>query len=151
MSSLTSRKAEKSELFWINSKYAEVDFMPSYFETELIVIAEMDGTKCGIGRLVQISDEDLELGGIYVFPAYRNLGVAENIVKFLCNENDFKQQTIWCLPFEHLEDFYTKFGFFPSEGGSETIPQDILKKHKWCNSNYGKNVLLLTKTNLKKT
>ncbi len=147
MHPLITRKAEKGELFWINSKYSEVDFMPSNFETELIVIAEMDGTKCGIGRLVQISNEDLELGGIYVFPAFRNQGVAEKIVTFLCAENSFDQQTIWCLPFEHLESFYKTLGFFSIGDGNATIPPEIIKKHKWCNSNYDKNVLLLSKNN----
>jgi GNAT superfamily N-acetyltransferase len=148
MDPVITRKAEKGELFWINSKYSEVDFMPSNFETEFIVIAEINGTKCGIGRLVQISNEDLELGGIYVFPAFRNQGVAEKLVAFLCDENSFDQQTIWCLPFEHLESFYNKLGFLISEDGRGTIPPEILKKHKWCNSNYGKNVLLLTKNNM---
>lgn len=147
MSVLTTRKANKSELFWINSKYEEVHFMSSNYETELIVIAEFNGEKCGLGRLVQISDEDLELGGIYVFPSFRNQGVAEKIVAFLCDENDFKQQTIWCLPFEHLGDFYETFGFKLCEESSQIIPPQIRKKHQWCNTTYDKNVLLLLKTN----
>lgn len=139
------RKADNSEINWINSKYQEVDFKPSNFDNEYIVIAEYDNKKAGLGRLVKIDDENLELGGIYVFKDFRKLGIADKIVSALCHQHQLPQKTIWCLPFEHLQEFYEKFGFIPAEKSTISIPKDIAKKHQWCNTNYDKNVLLLVK------
>ncbi|MBA6315994.1 GNAT family N-acetyltransferase [Cellulophaga baltica] len=146
MKKITIKSAKKDELSWINSKYNEVNFVASTFENEYIVIASVDNEKAGIGRLVRINNGHIELGGIYVFPNFRGLGVAENIVKNLCNQNPFLPITIWCLPFEKLSEFYAKFGF---KNCSDTkVPEKIATKLEWCNSKskYDEKVVLLCKT-----
>ncbi|WP_378187552.1 GNAT family N-acetyltransferase [Aquimarina sp. W85] len=65
------------------SKYAEIDFIKSNFDNEYIVIAKVKNKNAGLGRLVKIDNKNIELGGIYTFPDFRGLGVAENIVKNL--------------------------------------------------------------------
>lgn len=136
------RKAEYNELTWINSKYEEVDFVKSDYQNEFIVIAEIENQKAGLGRLVKIDNQNSELGGIYVLHEFRKMGVAESIVGYLCVNNPFKETTIWCLPFENLETFYTKFGF---TSDSANPPKEIAKKIDWCNTKYDKKVLLLSK------
>lgn len=49
---------------------------------------------------MKIDKNNIELGGIYAFPNFRGLRVAENIVHNLCEKNPFDESTIWCLPFE---------------------------------------------------
>lgn len=145
MKEITITKAERHELDWINSKYKEVDFVASNFDTEFIVIAKIENQNAGLGRLVVIDNENIELGGIYVFSNFRGMKVAESIVDFLCTKNPYKNTIIWCLPFENLLSFYEKFGF--KKPININIPNEILKKLEWCNGNenYGKKVMLLHK------
>ena len=145
MKTVTIIKAKKNEIDWINSKYAEVGFVNSNFHNEFIVIAKVENENAGLGRLVKIDNKNIELGGIYTFPGFRGLGVAENIVSNLCDKNPFEESTIWCLPFENLQGFYSKFGFKKPQKG--TIPKRVEEKLKWCNSEnkYQKKVMLLNK------
>jgi len=117
----------------------------SNIDNEFIVIANVENKNAGLGRLVKIDNKNIELGGIYVFPNFRGLGIAENIVRSLCEKNPFKASMIWCLPFENLLDFYSKFGFEKYTNGK--VPEEIMNKLKWCNSGekYEKEVFLLYK------
>lgn len=145
MKTITVKQAEINEINWINTKYNEVDFVKSNYENEYIVIAKVENENAGLGRLVKIDEDNIELGGIYAFPNFRGLGVAENIVRNLCEKNPFSASTIWCLPFENLLNFYSKFGFENCE--NIKAPEEVTKKLEWCNSEnkYGKKVLLLCK------
>jgi predicted GNAT family N-acyltransferase len=147
MKTVTVKQAEKKELNWINSKYSEVNFVKSNYENEYIVIAKVENENAGLGRLVKIDNNNIELGGIYTFPNFRGLGVAENIVRNLCEKNPFDKSTIWCLPFENLLNFYSKFGFENCE--NIKAPKEVAEKLEWCNteSKYGKKVLLICKKN----
>ncbi|MBS0622859.1 MAG: GNAT family N-acetyltransferase [Verrucomicrobia bacterium] len=74
------RRAEPSEISWVNQCYAEVQFIHSNFDREVIAIAEVNGQKAGLGRLVTINDENLELGGMYVFEEFRGQGIARKVL-----------------------------------------------------------------------
>lgn len=127
------RRALKAEILWINAKYQEIGFVVSHFEREFIAIAELESQKAGIGRLVDIDARNQELGGIYVLPEFRKHGLARDIVGFLLqNKRDAAQ--IFCLPFEHLANFYASFGFRPVSA-NDHIPDEVRKKHQWCNEN----------------
>lgn len=145
MKKVTVNQANQDEIAWINSKYEEVNFVNSNFENEFIVIAKVEEERAGIGRLVKIDAGNVELGGIYALPDFRGLGVAANIVRTLCEQNPFKETTIWCLPFENLLKFYAKFGFEKYESGE--VPTEVIEKLEWCNSDnrYEKEVVLLYK------
>ena len=147
MRKVTVIQAESHQIDWINSKYDEVDFARSNYENEYIVIAKVGNENAGLGRLVKIDTNTIELGGIYAFPNFRGVGVAEHIVQHLCDKNPFGASTIWCLPFENLLNFYSKFGFKISE--NKKVPEKITKKLEWCNAEnkYTKKVILLYRTN----
>lgn len=149
MSKVTILQAESHQIDWINSKYDEVDFARSNYENEYIVIAKVGNENAGLGRLVKIDNDTIELGGIYAFPNFRGLGVAEHIVQNLCEKSPFGASTIWCLPFENLLGFYSKFGFKNSE--DKEVPEKVAKKLEWCNAEnkYTKKVVLLYRTNKK--
>ncbi len=147
MKKITVIQAKKDQIDWINSKYDEVDFARSNYENEYIVIAKVNNENAGLGRLVKIDNDAIELGGIYAFPNFRGIGIAENIVRSLCEQNPFGPSTIWCLPFENLLRFYSKFGFKNSE--DKEVPEKVAKKLEWCNAEnkYKKKVILLHQTN----
>ena len=97
--------------------------------------------KVGIGRLIHLTptttsnddndshdDDDTEtdivedhweLGGIYVEESARRQGVARELVTRLIQEMKSKIQCntkttiLWCIPFQHLQDFYISCGFQP--------------------------------------
>jgi hypothetical protein len=93
--------------------------------------------------LVFIDDQNIELGGIYVFEGYRGLKIADLIVSTLLKENPFLNSTIWCLPFQNLKSFYSKFDF--KENLDLIPPEKVTQKLNWCNSNYITKTLLLSK------
>lgn len=147
MEKITVRKAKKNEINWVNEKYSEIGFVTSNYENEYIIIAKVENEDAGLGRLVKIDEDNIELGGIYTFSKFRSVGVAECIVLSLCENNPFEGSYIWCLPFENLYKFYSKFEFEYCK--NIKAPEEVVEKLKWSNSEnkYGKKVLLLCKTN----
>lgn len=139
--SLTVRTAQKEEMDWVNKHYDDVEFVHSNFDNEIIAIAELDGHKAGIGRLVTIDSDHLELGGMYVFESYRNQGVAAAIVNFLLKSNS-KGCTVYCIPFEHLSTFYKGFGFISCDN-LKKVPKEVLDKYLWCKEKYSHPTSLL--------
>jgi GNAT superfamily N-acetyltransferase len=141
------REAAKDELEWANARYTEVQFLPSS-PSDVIAVAEVMGERAGIGRLVPVDASSEELGGIYVFPRFRNLGVSKAIVSFLVRRAS--RDNLYCLPFCNLEDLYTSFGFTPVRD-SHAVPPQIKRKHVWCNERYSTPVLLLGRRSDKTT
>lgn len=138
---LQLRLAKRSELGWINECYDRVEFIHSNFDNEIIAIAELNGQKAGVGRLITIDKETLELGGIYVLESFRNKGMAKELVTFLLKQAK-PGQIVYCIPFEHLASFYKKCGF-ASCANLEDVPKDILKKYFWCREKYTNPTALL--------
>ncbi|ONN58778.1 GCN5 family acetyltransferase [Acinetobacter genomosp. 33YU] len=139
---ISLRLANAADLKAINERYAEVDFVPSH-EDELIVLASIGNKIVGQGRVVSIDSNSCELGGIYVFPDNERLGIARKVVDFLIKNSDFP--VLYCLPFAELEGFYSSMGFALVKDMVQ-VPQAVIKKHEWCNSNYDKPVLLLERS-----
>lgn len=137
------RNATYNDLEWINKQYSIINFLHSDLEDEDIVIAEIEGKNVALGRLQKIGTEESELGGIYVLPEYRKLGIGRKIVSKLVKIGS-RYKKIYCLPFANLQEFYCSFGFEIIET-FEDIPEKVLKKHQWCNSTYDVRVLLLAK------
>ncbi|WP_158237315.1 GNAT family N-acetyltransferase [Aquimarina sp. MAR_2010_214] len=144
MKKIYVRKATPKDIEWINNTYQSIDFVVSDFNAEYIAIAKIEGVKCGLGRVVNIDKNNLELGGMYVLDQFRGMGIAEKIILHLL-KNYEQHKKIWCLPFEHLQPFYNRFGFLDQKTHDYKIPDKIYAKHKWCNQNYNKDVLLLVK------
>ncbi len=138
---LRVRAAKISEIEWINQRYDEVEFVHSVFEKETIAIAEFDGQKAGIGRLVNVNKGNLELGGMYVFELFRGKGIAGEIIEFLLSYVD-SQTTVYCIPFQHLVPFYERYGFRLCSDYTN-VPEEILKKFHWCKGKYADPTSLL--------
>jgi GNAT superfamily N-acetyltransferase len=137
---LTVRKARADEIDWINQQYDGVGFIHSNLDREIVAIAEHDGTKAGLGRLVHVEGENWELGGMYVLSEFRGLGIADTIVRFLLSCS-LPHHQVFCLPFSHLRQFYARFGFAPC-ADPRIVPEEISKKHAWCNETYEHETLL---------
>jgi GNAT superfamily N-acetyltransferase len=133
---ITVRAARPDELEWVNQRYAEVDFVASG-PGDSIAIAEVDGERAGIGRVVPVAARTAELGGMYVFDRFQGLGLSRRIIAWLLEQPQFDQ--LYCLPFEELQGLYGSMGFAPSA----SAPEEVAAKHRWCNAHYSKRVLLM--------
>lgn len=142
---ITLKVASKLDMELVNDTYRSIDFKESYFESEIIVMASHGDNFVGLGRLQKIDEKSLEMGGIYVNESLRGKGVASKIVSKLV-ELSSEYESVYCIPFEHLEKFYKGFGF--DEVLEKTdVPKSVVDKYNWCNDFYEAKTLLLIKTN----
>jgi GNAT superfamily N-acetyltransferase len=139
---LLIKKLTALELEWANSRYSEVDFLPSV-ASDLVAVAIIHGVAAGLGRVTQVAPDIGELGGMYVFPEHRGAGVSKALIQFLISASSLG--TLYCLPFKHLDGLYQSAGFKPCPPGP-SVPEKVLSKHAWCNSHYPDPVLLMLRT-----
>lgn len=129
---VTVRNIQTAELGWANERYAEAGFVSST-DKDIVVVAELDGVRAGVGRLVPVEDGVGELGGIYVVPQFRGRSVARAIVAHLIEHSPYRR--LFCIPFAHLERFYAGFGFVPVTPDA-MVPQAIAGRRRWCEERY---------------
>jgi GNAT superfamily N-acetyltransferase len=139
---LVLRTARPDETGWINEQYARVHFIPSDPARDTVVVAEANGERAGIGRLVDAGEGAYELGGMYVLDPFRGAGIARAIVEELircAGERD-----VYCIPFADLEAFYASAGFQRIEPVS--VPAKIVAKLEWCAREIDRAVILMKLT-----
>ena len=136
---LVLRTARPEETGWINEQYAKVRFIPSDPANDTVVVAEADGVRAGIGRLVDVGEGAYELGGMYVLDAFRGAGIARAIVEELIRRAGGRD--VYCIPFADLEAFYASTGFRPIEPTG--VPPKITEKLEWCHREIPRSVLLM--------
>ncbi|WP_374192043.1 GNAT family N-acetyltransferase [Bacillus sp. XF8] len=135
--------ASLEDLEWINSQYKSVGFVPSDLKKDKVAIVTYNGENAGLGRLVCIDQNTMEMGGIYILPLYRGNKLAGELVSFLVQEaKQSDASNVYCIPFEELAAFYKKYGFKEVNTDQETVHPTILNKYNWCLQEYDKNVLL---------
>ncbi len=137
--SIFVRAVKSNELDWANQQYHSIDFVPTD-SCDRQFIAEIESQRVGLGRLVHITDQIWELGGIYVLPEWRGRSVAREIVKYLLQQAG--NVHLYCLPFTNLGRFYQEMGFVNCFNSSR-IPEKIKQKYQWCQKTYSQGVLLL--------
>ncbi|CAM3973766.1 acetyltransferase [Bacillus luti] len=131
------------DLEWINKQYESIGFVPSDLNRDKVAIITYKGEYAGVGRLVQIDGETMEMGGIFIAPKFRGLQLAGELVSFLVQTaKKLHIQNVFCLPFEELKNFYKKYGFTEVDTTQEVVHPIILKKYNWCLKTYDKHVLL---------
>jgi len=120
------RELRDDERAWANERYRVIDFEPSPAET-FALVAELDGERVGLGRLVELEPGVIELGGIWTDERARGRGIARAIVTELLARG--ANQRLWCLPFVHLRAFYESFGF---AGAATPWPAKVAGKLSLC-------------------
>lgn len=133
------RRLLPSELDWANRCYAQIDFVPAA-AADFVVVAEVDGARAGLGRVVAAGDAEGELGGMYVLPAFRGRALAPAIVEFLAAHCGLP--SLYCVPFAHLEQLYRRCGFARVDPAA-AAPRAILHKLAYCRGHYPTPVILM--------
>lgn len=135
---MTVRRARPDELAWANDVYRRVDFVASDADC-VQVVAEDDGRKIGVGRLVPAGDGAYELGGMWVDEDARGRGVAKAIVAALIEAAD--GAPLWCIPYARVADLYRGRGFF--DAVVDDAPVAVREKLAFCRARYPLAVVLL--------
>ena len=135
--------ATSNDLEWINNQYDSIGLVRIDLKRDKVAIITYNNEYAGVGRLVQIDKDTLEMGGIYILPQYRGIQLAGELVSFLvATAKKLQVPNVYRLPFEELENFYKKYGFTEVDTTKEVIHPIILKKYNWCLDTYDKHVLL---------
>lgn len=120
--------ATSNDLEWINNQYDSIGFVRSDLNRDMVAIITYDNVYAGVGRLVQIDKDTIEMGGIFILPQFRGLQLAGELVSFLVvTAQKLQVKNVYCLPFEELENFYKKYGFTEVDATKEVIHPIILK------------------------
>ncbi|MBP3972854.1 GNAT family N-acetyltransferase [Bacillus sp. WL1] len=140
---MSIQMATSNDLEWINNQYDSIGFVRSDLKRDKVAIITYNNEYAGVGRLVQIDEDTLEMGGIYILPQFRGLHLAGELVSFLVETaKKLQVPNVYCLPFEELEKFYKKYGYIEVDTTKEFVHPIILKKYNWCLDHYDKHVLL---------
>ncbi|MEM5626037.1 GNAT family N-acetyltransferase [Bacillus wiedmannii] len=75
--------ATSNDLEWINNQYESIGFVQSDLERDKVAIITYNNEYAGVGRLVQIDEDTIEMGGIFILPKFRGLQLARKLVSFL--------------------------------------------------------------------
>jgi GNAT superfamily N-acetyltransferase len=134
------RLADSEDAAWINESYASVHFLPSDLSRDLTVVAEIDGVRAGIGRLVPAGEEACELGGMLVFEEFRGRGIARAIIDELLRHTNGR--AVYCIPFAELEPIYAGAGFVRI-APDDKLPAHIKEKLDWCAREIDRAVILM--------
>jgi hypothetical protein len=137
------RKLHPSELDWANECYSEIDSVHSG-ESDFLAVAEVDGTKAALGRVVPIGPAVGQLGGIYVLPRFRGRFLSTRIIRFLIENSGFP--TLFCIRLALLETFYAQHGFIPVPE-QVRVPPEVATRFKWCQKHYSQPVRLMYQIN----
>ena len=139
---LRIRLAAPDDRAFVDATYAAIRFAPSGPGDEVLV-AELDGDRVGLGRLVPIDDGTVELGGIWTDERHRRHGVAGAIIAAL--KERVGRRRGYCIPFAPLAGYYKRFGFVDART-DEPVPAPIADKLAFCQATYAQPVALLVLT-----
>ncbi len=138
----TYRKAIEKDLPWINEHYASVNFEPSKLPGEEIWLAESMGRPIGVGRLIELDSKTSELGGLFVLETFRKYGVSRQLIERLLASVRAKPSAVYCIPLNHLVEYYKGFGFVNFGGSLEMLPERLRAKFKGCGQTHDVKHLL---------
>ncbi|ADY22104.1 acetyltransferase, GNAT family protein [Bacillus thuringiensis serovar finitimus YBT-020] len=88
--------ATSNDLEWINKQYDSIGFVRSDLNREKVAIITYNNEYAGVGRLVQIDEDTLEMGGIYILPQFRGLHLAGELV-FIFSRNCEEITSTTCI------------------------------------------------------
>jgi GNAT superfamily N-acetyltransferase len=133
------RAMRDDEHGWAAERYRELRFAASPPGARGLV-AELDGARVGLGRVVEHAPGVFELGGIWTDEKARNRGVARAMVTALLALAPAGR--LWCIPFAHLAAFYESFGF---EVARPPWPGPIADKVTACHTEHLPSVVVLVR------
>jgi len=134
----TVRPAGPADRDFIAATYASIEFERT--PADDVLVAEHEGERVGLGRLVPVADDTVELGGIWTDERHRRLGVAALVVRALLDRAAGRR--VYCIPFRPLAGYYRRFGFIDAPL-DETVPRAVADKVAATDRRFAQGVTLL--------
>ena len=133
------RTATPEDAGWVDEQYERAGFIPSDLSIDTVVIAEWEGVRAGLGRLVRVDTHAFELGGMFIVEDHRGRGIARALVEELLRRAGDAE--VYCVPYADLESFYARCGFRPLR--EAVVPRKVHEKLDWCAREQSRAVLLM--------
>ena|SRR5215468_10365707 len=134
----TVRPAGPADRDFIARTYASIEF--EHGAADDVLVAEHEGERVGLGRLVPVAADTVELGGIWTDERHRRLGVAALVVRALLDRAAGRR--VYCIPFRALAGYYKRFGFVDAPL-DETVPRVVAAKLAATDRRFPQGVALL--------
>jgi len=109
--------------------YASIHFAPSDPRMDRTFGLHEDDQLHGLGRIQRHADGALEVGGFWIEESRRGAGLARPLVEHILSRLPTGRDA-WCIPFEHLTDFYRSFGM--QSANPDSAPDSIRVKLELC-------------------
>jgi GNAT superfamily N-acetyltransferase len=139
MTSLDFELLSDKALESANAVYAAIAFQASDPERDLTYgLAGSQGELVALGRIQRHADGALEVGGFWVRDDQRGRGIARRLVAHVLAALP-RGTVAWCVPFEHLADFYASFGMERVEDLTQA-PASLRDKLDFCASRKSEGV-----------
>ena len=117
------RQTKAIELSKVLAFYNTCNYGGGTTLNDVIVCAEQDGKILGVVRLC-IENNILVLRGMQVDKQFQRQGIGKALLKHL--NKIIGTQTCYCIPYGHLEHFYSSIGFEKIEEAH--IPSHLLQR-----------------------
>ena len=88
--------AISNDLEWINNQYESIGFVPSDLTRDKVAIITYNNEYAGVGRLVQIDEDTIEMGGIFILPKFRGSTISWR-TRFIFSTNCEKITNTKCV------------------------------------------------------
>ena len=111
---LTITRAPSDVIAEVRAFYAEVGYGGGVAESDITLVARLAGRLVGVVRLCAESDV-VVLRGMHVHAAHQRQGLGQQLLEH-CGPYLNRGPT-YCLPYQHLAEFYMHAGFEVAEPG----------------------------------
>ena len=120
---MTIRQTKIEELDKVLEFYKTCSYSGGATQDDLIICAEMDNIIVAVVRLCN-ENQTLVLRGMQVDKQFQRQGIGKKLLSRL--DKIIDTQTCYCIPYGHLEKFYSSIGF--KKVDSNKIPDHLFKR-----------------------
>ncbi|MEM9916841.1 MAG: GNAT family N-acetyltransferase [Bacteroidota bacterium] len=122
------RTLQPQEVAKAQAFYKTQNYLTSIQANDIVLVAEKGDRFVGIVRLCP-EENFLVLRGMFVdLPYYQRKGIGKQMLQSLASL--FGAQEVYCLPYDHLQDFYGVIGFKKiNAADAPTVMRDRLQKY----------------------
>lgn len=117
--------ADASDLAAVQSFYSSVGYLGGLSADDRVLVARRTHLIVAAVRLSSEADT-LVLRGMYVAEKLRGAGIGWKLLERTSTE--IGASACWCIPYAHLEDFYSRIGFLTCE--RRAIPEFLAARKK---------------------
>lgn len=102
------KTCKAGEVSWLTNFYNKVEYTGTFKDEDDLYFVETDDSVVGVVRIA-LENGDHVLRGMYMLEEHRGRGIGTNLLNYL--NSKIVGNTIFCIPYAHLVNFYGRIGF----------------------------------------